>query len=156
MPATTAPAIGATQNIQSCKIAVPPENSAGPVLRAGLTLVLVTGIEIRWISVSPRPMAIGAKAAGGDKPQRHGRVQVTAGDVANRKGHGQHRQAEGEGHPDEADADLRKFGRQYGAAAAAEDEPERAEEFGRELSLHHRKYSLRKRAEPSTKAVPNT
>src|SRR4029453_1942964 len=32
----------------------------GPVLRAGLTLVLVIGMLIRWISVSPRPMAMGA------------------------------------------------------------------------------------------------
>ena len=37
---------------------------AGPVLRAGFTDVLVTGIEIKWMSVSPRPMAIGAKPAG--------------------------------------------------------------------------------------------
>ncbi|MOA39007.1 hypothetical protein D3C78_1607530 [compost metagenome] len=34
------------------------------MLRAGLTEVLVTGIEIRWISVSPRPMAMGASPAG--------------------------------------------------------------------------------------------
>ena len=37
---------------------------AGPVLRAGLTLVLVIGMLIRWISVSPRPMAMGANPAG--------------------------------------------------------------------------------------------
>jgi len=34
------------------------------VLRAGLTEVLVTGIEIRCIRVSARPIAIGAKPAG--------------------------------------------------------------------------------------------
>jgi hypothetical protein len=34
------------------------------VLRAGLTEVLVTGMLMRWISVSARPMAIGAKPAG--------------------------------------------------------------------------------------------
>ena len=60
----TAPTIGATQNSQSCCRAQPPTNSAGPVERAGLTEVLVTGIEIRWIRVSARPMAIGAKPAG--------------------------------------------------------------------------------------------
>ena len=43
---------------------VNPARSAGPVLRAGLTEVLVTGIEIRWIRVSPRPMAMGASPAG--------------------------------------------------------------------------------------------
>jgi len=43
---------------------MPPSSNAGPVLRAGLTEVLVTGIEIRWIRVKPRPIAIGAKPAG--------------------------------------------------------------------------------------------
>ena len=32
--------------------------------RAGLTEVLVTGMEIRWMSVSARPMAIGPNPAG--------------------------------------------------------------------------------------------
>ena len=44
---------GATQNSQSCVIAQPPTNSAGPVLRAGLTDVLVTGMLTRWMSVRP-------------------------------------------------------------------------------------------------------
>ncbi len=64
MPATAAPTIGATQNSQSCCSAAPPTNSAGPVERAGLTDVLVTGIEIRWIKVNASPMAIGAKPTG--------------------------------------------------------------------------------------------
>ncbi len=34
------------------------------MLRAGLTEVFVTGMLMRWMSVSPRPMAIGAKPAG--------------------------------------------------------------------------------------------
>ena len=37
---------GATQNSQSCASAQPPTNSAGPVLRAGLTEVFVTGMPI--------------------------------------------------------------------------------------------------------------
>ena len=41
-----------------------PANRAGPVLRAGLTEVLVTGIDTRWIRVRARPMAIGAKPPG--------------------------------------------------------------------------------------------
>ena len=45
-------------------IAQPPTNSAGPVLRAGLTDVLVTGIDTRWMSVSASPMASGAKPTG--------------------------------------------------------------------------------------------
>jgi hypothetical protein len=39
-------------------MAQPPANSAGPVLRAGFTDVLVTGMLIRWISVSARPIAV--------------------------------------------------------------------------------------------------
>ena len=34
------------------------------MLRAGFTEVLVTGMLIRWMSVSPRPMAMGAKPCG--------------------------------------------------------------------------------------------
>jgi len=44
--------------------AQPPTTSAGPVLRAGFTDVFVTGIETRWTSVSPSPIAIGAKPFG--------------------------------------------------------------------------------------------
>jgi hypothetical protein len=46
-PASTAPAIGATQNTHSCCIAQPPTSNAGPVLRAGFTDVLVTGMLMR-------------------------------------------------------------------------------------------------------------
>ena len=41
------PTIGASQNSQSCPSAHPPTISAGPVLRAGFTEVLVTGILIK-------------------------------------------------------------------------------------------------------------
>ena len=55
---------GATQNSQSWPRAQPPSaKGATPVERAGLTLVLVTGMLIRWIRVRHRPMAMGAKAA---------------------------------------------------------------------------------------------
>ena len=40
-PAIAAPTIGATQNSQSCEIAHPPTNTAGPVLLAGLTDVFL-------------------------------------------------------------------------------------------------------------------
>jgi hypothetical protein len=46
-PARIAPAIGATQNSHNCSKAQPPAKSAGPVLRAGFTEVLVTGIPTR-------------------------------------------------------------------------------------------------------------
>jgi len=38
--------------------------SAAAKLLAGFTEVLETEIEIRWISVNPKPIAIGAKPAG--------------------------------------------------------------------------------------------
>ena len=41
------PTNGAIQNSQSWATAQPPTNKAGPVLRAGLTEVLVTGMLIR-------------------------------------------------------------------------------------------------------------
>ena len=41
-----------------------PLKNATPVERAGLTEVLVIGMDTRWISVSASPMAIGAKPAG--------------------------------------------------------------------------------------------
>src|SRR5688572_22126867 len=46
-PAQIAPAIGASQNNHNCFKASPPTIKAGPVLRAGLTEVLVIGIEIK-------------------------------------------------------------------------------------------------------------
>jgi len=59
-----APAIGATQNSHNCEIAQSPANIATAVLLAGLTEVLVTGMLIKWISVNPKPMAIGANPCG--------------------------------------------------------------------------------------------
>ena len=58
------PRIGASQNSQSCARAQPPTSKAGPVLRAGFTEVLVTGMLIRWIRVRVRPIASGAKPDG--------------------------------------------------------------------------------------------
>jgi hypothetical protein len=52
---TNPPYISATQFI---------EHALRPVLRAGLTDVLVTGMLIRWIITSARPIASGAKPAG--------------------------------------------------------------------------------------------
>src|SRR5688572_14406202 len=63
-PAMAAPISGATQNNQSCSRAHVPWKIATPSERAGLTDVLVTGIEIRWISVSASPIARGAKPFG--------------------------------------------------------------------------------------------
>ena len=64
IPPSMAPTIGATQKSQSWASAQPPTNTATPVLRAGFTEVFVTGMLIKWIRVSPSPMARGAKPCG--------------------------------------------------------------------------------------------
>jgi hypothetical protein len=51
-PARAAPRHGASQKSQSWLIYAPPANSAGPVLRAGLTDAFVTGIRVRRNTVS--------------------------------------------------------------------------------------------------------
>src|SRR5947207_11169548 len=64
--------IGAAQNSQSSTTQTPPANKAGPVLRAGLTEVFVTGIDTRWMSVSPSPIGMPAKPlAVSFAPPRH-------------------------------------------------------------------------------------
>jgi hypothetical protein len=62
-PYMSAPMIGAAQKSQSWESAHPPTNSAGPVLRAEFTGVLVTGMPIREISVRHGPIGMGAKLA---------------------------------------------------------------------------------------------
>jgi hypothetical protein len=57
------PTMGAAMKSHKSDIACPPATSAGPKPRAGLTDVLVTGIDIRWMAVKVRPMAMGAKWA---------------------------------------------------------------------------------------------
>ena len=47
MPANKAPTTGATINSQSCSMAQPPTKMAWLMLRAGLTEVLVTGMETK-------------------------------------------------------------------------------------------------------------
>lgn len=64
IPATIAPAIGANQNNHNCEVYSPPANKAWLVERAGFTEVLDIGILIKWIKVSPRPIAIGANPLG--------------------------------------------------------------------------------------------
>src|SRR5690606_8833346 len=58
---TAAPSSGATMNNHSWASAVPPSNTAGPSERAGLTLVFVMGIEMRWMRVSISPIASAPK-----------------------------------------------------------------------------------------------
>ena len=72
------------------------------------------------------------------------RIQVAARDVADGVGHGHHGEAEGERNADEADAEVDggvtdrtgEVRREDRAAAATEDEPERAEDLGEEFVSH--------------------
>src|SRR5690606_36075516 len=59
-PPKIAPNIGATQNSHNWLNASPCTNNACEVERAGLTDVLVIGIEIKWIKVNAKPIAIPA------------------------------------------------------------------------------------------------
>ena len=67
-PASTAPAMGASQNNHSCSSTSPPTNTAGAVEQAGFTEVLVTGMLMRWIRVELRPMAREANPMGASRP----------------------------------------------------------------------------------------
>src|ERR1700722_2879562 len=59
----------------------------------------------------------------GHETKGYGRVEVSARDMADGIGHSQHGKAKGKGDAYEADAKRREGGCQYGAAAAAQDEP---------------------------------
>ena len=80
-----------------------------------------------------RDKLAGGEASADHEPYRHRGVQMAAGDVADGIGHGQYRKAEGQRDTEQADTDIRKGRREHGAAAAAEDEPEGADEFGDEF-----------------------
>jgi hypothetical protein len=53
--------------------------------------------------------------------------------MADRKGHGDHREPECQRNAEQTDADVRKGCGKYGAAAAAEDQPKCTDEFGRKF-----------------------
>ncbi|MNJ67015.1 hypothetical protein D3C77_631470 [compost metagenome] len=60
----------------------------------------------------------GREAPAHHQPERHGGVEVAAGDMADGEGHGQHGEAEGEGDTEYTDADGRT-GCEYRTATAA-------------------------------------
>ncbi|CAD5301347.1 hypothetical protein BOSE62_70081 [Bosea sp. 62] len=66
----------------------------------------------------------GREAPAGGEADRDGRVEMTAGDMADRIGHGDDGQTERERYTKQPDADLRKARRDHGAAAAGEGQPE--------------------------------
>jgi hypothetical protein len=61
---------------------------------------------------------------------------MAARHVADGVGHGQDRQAERQGDAGKADPELGKRGGQYGRAAAAENQPRRADELSEKLPRH--------------------
>jgi hypothetical protein len=58
--------------------------------------------------------------------------------VADRVSHGQHRQPEGQRHPDKTDPKVRKARSQNSRTASPENEPKRPDEFRRKLLGHCR------------------
>ena len=70
------------------------------------------------------------KASARGEADRDGGIEMAAGDVADRIGHGHDAQAERQGHADQADTDLRKTGGDDRAAASRKSEPKRADRFG--------------------------
>jgi len=60
-PAITAPMIGPTMNNHTWERAALPAYQATPSDRTGFTDVPSTGMLARWITVRPKPIAIGAR-----------------------------------------------------------------------------------------------
>src|SRR3954463_9462148 len=61
---------------------------------------------------------------------------MAAGDMTDGEGHGQNRQAEGQGHADETDTQSRKGGGQHSRTASAQHQPGRSDEFRGKLASH--------------------
>ena len=78
------------------------------------------------------------------QPDGYRGIQVAAGNVADGVGHRQHRQAEGQRHADEPDAQVDgrrafggdEFGSQHSAAAAAKNEPKGSKKFREKFVFH--------------------
>lgn len=78
--------------------------------------------DIRW-------QLRGLEPAAAYQPDANGRIEVTTRDMADRECHRQHRQSECQRNAQQTDADLRKRRSQHRAAAAAQHQPECADEF---------------------------
>ncbi len=71
-----------------------------------------------------------------DQPQRHRRIEMTAGNVTHGIGHGQDRQTECQADTQPANSNIGHTGGQHGTAAAAQNQPECADKFGNEFLGH--------------------
>lgn len=103
------PTMGAAQKSHSCPSAQSPTKTATPVLRAGFTEVLVTGMLIRWIKVNPVRWH---KPSSEPSGRRRGKRQADRCPRGKRRG-------------------------QYRAAAPAKNQPEGSEKL-RAIALHSR------------------
>src|SRR3546814_1905940 len=72
------------------------------------------------------------------RPQANGdrRIEMAAGNMTDRIDHGHHRQAKGQRNAEEADPQIGKARRDHRAAAAAENQPEGADELGQRSDEH--------------------
>jgi hypothetical protein len=140
-PTITAPTIGNTMKSHSWLSAQPPTKWArARRLRAGFTDVMSSGMLMRWMRVSARPLASGARPAGRGPPVGDAvdHEQEEEGEQQLDDDRRQHRvprrgmiavavggEAVGEREPRLAAGDHVEDG----STRAAEDEPERAEEL---------------------------
>src|SRR5262249_13330026 len=83
------------------------------------------------------------KAAAAGQADGNRRVEMTSGNMADRIRHRQHSQTESQGDAEQADANLRKAGRDHRAAAAAEGQPKSAYHLGSKRFPVHGKPPLR-------------
>src|SRR5262249_23621291 len=76
------------------------------------------------------------ESTAGPDADRHGWIEMSAGNRSQRMAPRQHSKAEPQGATDEADAEIRKGRRKHGSAAAAEHEPEGSKKLAQECWIH--------------------
>src|SRR5690349_14582874 len=76
-----------------------------------------------------RKNVLSRNSSRGEQAKSYRRIEVSSGNVADRIGHSQNRQSEGEGHTQESNAYLRKSRGQDCTTATAEYKPQSTEEF---------------------------
>ena len=73
----------------------------------------------------------GGKATARGQADGYRWIEMAPGDVADRIGHGHHREAKCQRHPEQADADLWKAGGNDRASTSSERQPEGTDRFGK-------------------------
>jgi hypothetical protein len=120
----------ATRRVLAIAVGCEPTGQAEPILAAGDQVQHAAGHQgADHLRHDVGRQLLGREAPACPKADRHRRIEVTAGDVADREGHRQHREAECQRHAVQPDADFREGGGEHGAAAAAQHQPEGPEEL---------------------------